>query len=59
MVDDPVEEPAVEGLGHSVSRGHGLLVAVVPQDTLAACHHRVGGENLSQVIRGHAKKVGR
>ena len=57
LVDNPVEKPAVEGLGHGVSRGDCFLMAVVSHDTLSACDHGVQCQHLLQFLPVQAQQV--
>ena len=54
VVDDPVKQPAVEGLGHGVPGTGRPLHGVAAADQLTPRHHGGAGQRLRQLEGVHA-----
>lgn len=55
-VDDPAEQPAVQGLGHGVPHVGGFVHGVGADDGLSSGDHTLGGQSLLQLLRADAEE---
>lgn len=55
-IDDPAEQPAVQGLGHGVPDVGGFVHSVGADDGLSSGDHTLGSQSLLELLRADAEE---